>query len=344
MIGSKLGKLSLAAVLLAGAAFFAAPASAAPFKIIVTHLEPPLVPNSVIDMALQLGYYKKAGVDVEIVRVQQTPSAVAALRSGQGDMANIGFDVAVQLVAREQMNLKGVISPDKALPFIIAVKKDITSPKQLEGKTFGVSRVGAVDYSLTRTVLQKLGVAVDKLEYLAIGQPPVRATSLAAGKVDATTISIGVWTSMPDKSSMAILVNQADYYKGAPLISKLNVVTADVAKSKAKEVEAVVRAQIMASRDFAKNPKLWVDGMAAALPNVDRPTLEYLAEAYKENWDVNGGLNMAEAKYTTDDLYTNNEDFKGLKRVEPASWIDTSVIDSVLKSDGVYPGIDATGR
>lgn len=343
MIVSKLGKLSLAAMLLAGAAFFATPANAA-FKIIVTHLEPPLVPNSVIDMALQLGYYKKAGVDVEIVRVQQTPSAVAALRSGQGDMANIGFDVAVQLVARDQMQLKGVISPDKALPFIIAAKKDITSPKQLEGKTFGVSRVGGVDYSLTRTVLNKLGVAVDKMEYLAIGQPPVRATSLAAGRVDATTISIGVWTSMPDKSALNILVNQAEYYKDAPLISKLNVVTAEIAKSKAKEIEGVVRATMMASRDFAKNPKLWVDGMATALPNVNRATLEYLADAYKENWDVNGGLNMAEAKYTTDDLYANNGDFKGLKRVEPAAWIDTSIIDKVIKEAGVYPGIDPMGR
>ncbi|MFN4282848.1 MAG: ABC transporter substrate-binding protein [Alphaproteobacteria bacterium] len=343
MIGSKLGKLSLAA-LLAGVALLAAPANAAPFKIIVTHLEPPLVPNSVIDMAQALGYYKKAGVDVEIVRVQQTPSAVAALRSGQGDMANIGFDVALQLVAREQMNLKGVVSPDKALPFIIAAKKEITSVKQLEGKTFGVSRVGAVDYSLTRTVLNKLGVAVDKMEYLAIGQPPVRATSLAAGKVDATTISIGVWTSIPDKSALNILVSQADYYKGAPLISKLNVVTDAVAKSKAKEIEAIVKATIMASRDFAKNPKLWVDGMAAALPNVKRETLEFLADAYKENWTVNGGLNMNEAKFTTDDLYANNDDFKGLKRVEPAAWIDTSIIDRVLKSDGVSPGIDPTGR
>ena len=64
--------------------------AAEPFKLIVTETETPLVPNSVSDLALGLGYYKRAGVDVELVRVQQTPSAVAALRSGQGDMANIG--------------------------------------------------------------------------------------------------------------------------------------------------------------------------------------------------------------------------------------------------------------
>src|SRR5580704_13518540 len=118
-------------------------ATAEPFRIIISETEMPVVPNSVIDLAGRLGFYKQAGVDVELVRVQQTPSVVAALHSGQGQMANVGFDAAVQLLARGQMKLKGVISPDKALPFLIAAKKAYTSPKQLEGKVFGVARVGS---------------------------------------------------------------------------------------------------------------------------------------------------------------------------------------------------------
>src|ERR1700722_4714494 len=94
-------------------------AAADPFRIIITETEIPLVPNSVIDLAGRLGFYKQAGVDVELVRVAQTPSAVAALHSGQGQMANIGLDAALQLIARGQMKLKGVISPDKALPFLL---------------------------------------------------------------------------------------------------------------------------------------------------------------------------------------------------------------------------------
>ena len=111
-----------------------AAANAAPFRIIITETEIPLVPNSVIDLAGRLGFYKQAGVEVELVRVQQTPSAVAALHSGQGQMANIGLDAALQLLGRDQMKLKGVISPDKSLPFVIAAKKDYAAPKQLAGK------------------------------------------------------------------------------------------------------------------------------------------------------------------------------------------------------------------
>ena len=173
------------------------PAAAEPFRIIITEPETPLVPNSVIDLADQLGYYKKAGVEVELVRVKATPAAVAALRSGQGEMANIGTDIALQLIARGQMELKGVISPDKALPFAIVAKNGIATPQQLEGKIFGVGQVGSVDYVQSRMVLPKLGVDNAKVQFLPIGQPPIRVQALAAGRIDATAVSIGTWLTLP---------------------------------------------------------------------------------------------------------------------------------------------------
>ena len=342
MLFGNIGKYAslcfVAAALAAGSS-----AQAEPFKLIVTETQTPLVPNSVSDLAIKLGYYKKAGVDVELVRVQQTPSAVAALRAGEGDMANIAIDTALQLIGRDQMKLKGVISPDKALPFLIAAKKTIATPQALEGKTFGVARIGSADYILSRAVLTKLGVPVDKMQYLAIGQPPVRAQALTAGQIDATAVSIGVWTTLPDKSALTLLVDQQNFYRLAPFVSKLNVVTESVAKGKAKEVAAVVRGIIMASRDFAKNPKLWVDAMAAARPDVKREDLEVLADAYRKNWSVNGGLNLNEVKFTTDTQY-QSPDFKDLRRVEPGEWIDTGFIDTVLKDSGTDHALDETGR
>jgi NitT/TauT family transport system substrate-binding protein len=324
---------------------FAAGASARAdtFKLIVTETQTPLVPNSVSDLAIRLGYYKKAGVDVELVRVQQTPSAVAALRAGEGDMANIAIDTALQLVGRDQMKLRGVISPDKALPFLIAAKKSIAMPADLEGKVFGVARIGSADYTLSRAALVKLGVPVDKLQYLAIGQPPVRAQSLIAGQIDATAVSIGVWTTLPDKSGLSVLIDQQNFYRLAPFVSKLNVVTDEVAKTKAKQIAAVVRGIIMASRDFAENPKLWVDAMVEARPDVKREDLEALAESYRKSWSVNGGLNLADIKFTTDTEYAS-PDFKDLRRVEPSEWIDTSFVDAVLKDLNIDRAFDITGR
>ena len=103
----------------------ASPAGAAPFRLILTHLEPPLVPNSVMDLALEKGYFKAEGVDVELVRVEQTPSALQALAAGEGEMANVGVDGLLLLVAQGATDLKAVTSPNKSLPYVIAAKDDI---------------------------------------------------------------------------------------------------------------------------------------------------------------------------------------------------------------------------
>lgn len=337
MTGSSLPRV-VAALLVFLAAAATLPAFAEPFRIIVPEPETPLVPNSVIDLAAQLGYYKKAGVDVELVRVRATPSAVAALKSGQGDMANIGLDIALQLVARDQMQLKGVVTPDKALPFVIVAKKVIATPKQLEGRIFGVGQVGSVDYVQSRMVLGNLGVDIGKLTFLAVGQPLVRAQALAAGQVDATAITLGTWLTLGDKDGLGVLIDQEAYYKAAPLITKLNVVTAETAKMRHKEVEAVVKAIIAASRDFARDPELWVDAMAKARPDVPRDQLETLSKAFAKSWVVDGGLDTAELAYTTDALY-KSADFKDIeRRVAPAEWIDRSFVEEALRDLGAPNG------
>jgi NitT/TauT family transport system substrate-binding protein len=326
----------IVSVLLLPLTFVVGVAAAEPFQIIITEPETPLAPNSVIDLAKQLGYYEKAGVDVQLIRVRATPSAIAALRSGQGDMANVSLDIALQLIARDQMKLRGVISPDKALPFVIVGKKALTSPKQLEGKIFGVGQIGSVDYVQTRNVLANLGVDVDKVRYLAVGQPTVRAQSLIAGQIDATTITLGTWLSLPGRDGLNMILDQEAYYQAAPFVTKISVVTEETAEKKHKDVEAVVRATIAASRDFAAHPELWVDAMVKARPDVPREQLEVLAKAYAKNWSVNGGLDDGELKATTDALY-KTEDFQGLpRRVDPAAWIDRSFIETVLGDLGAY--------
>ena len=318
-------------------------ASAEPFRLIVTDLETPLVPNSVMDLAVQLGYFEKENVDVELVRVQQTPSAIAALQSGEGEMANISVDSVLQLVGRDQLKMKAVVSPNKALPFLIAAKSEIDTPQKLEGRSFGIGRVGSLDHSLSSKVLQDGGTDASKLNFVAIGQPPVRAQALAAGQVDATTMSIGVWMALPDKTGLHVLIDQEAYYEAAPVVQKVNVVTDEVLAARREDVAGVVRALVAISRDFAKEPEKWVDAMAKARPDVSRENLAELAKAFAESWSVNGGLNKAELEFTTEWAY-QSPDLEGVRAVQLAEWVDFSLVDEVLKSREVHPGFDEPGR
>jgi len=316
---------------------------AEPYRLVLTHLEPPLVPNSVMDLALELGYFEREGVEVELVRVQQTPNALTAILAGEGEMANVSVDGLLQLVARGTDNLRAVASPNKSLPFLIAAKSEIATPADLAGHSFGVGRVGSLDHSLSAKVLASQGVDMDKLEIVTLGQPAVRGQALAAGQIDATTMSIGVWLSIPEKDGLAVLVPQDAYYEAAPVVNKVNVVSADVLANRRDETVAVVRALVKISRDFAADPDAWGVAMAPYGGNLTPEDLKMLGESFAGSWSINGGMSRTELQYTQDWLY-QTEDFKDLPQVTLENWVDFSVSDAVLEELGTAPGADQPAR
>lgn len=331
--------IAFLAALAAAFANFSTAASAEPFRLIVTDIDTPLVPNSVMYLAKPLGFYERAGVEVELVRVQQTPSAVAALKTGEGDMANIATEAALRLVASGQMDLKAVVSPNKSLPFLIASSQKIELPAELAGRSFGIGRPGSLDHSLSREVLRHNHVDTGTMKFVALGAPDIRARALASGNVEATTMSIGTWLSMPSHDGLHVLVPQQAYFEAAPIVSKVNVVRAETLRDKRDQVERVIRALIATSRAFAEKPELWVEAMAKARPDMERDDLTTLAESFSGSWSVNGGMNREELERTQRFVFSG-EAFRNLKPPELESWVSFELVDSVLKEDGIATGSD----
>jgi NitT/TauT family transport system substrate-binding protein len=317
--------------------------SDAPFRLIVTHLEPPLVPNSVMDLAVELGYFEREGVNVELVRVQQTPSALAALQAGEGEMANVGVDALLQAISAGATDFRAVTSPNTSLPFLIAAQQDIATLEDLSGASFGVGRVGSLDHSLSSLVLDSLGHDLDASQIVTLGQPNVRAQALVAGQIDATTLSIGTWASLPDKSGLHVLIDQDAYFAGAPLVSKVNAVTGAVLETRAEDVEAVIRALIRISRDFAADPQLWADAMAEAVPGTDEALLAELARSFASSWTVNGGMSAAGLDYTANWLF-GTEDFAALTPLTLDAWVEFAPVDAALAELGLADGLDPADR
>jgi NitT/TauT family transport system substrate-binding protein len=308
-------------------------------RLIVTHAAPPLVPNSVLDLADTLGFYRREGLAVEIVRVQNTPSAIVALKTQYGDLADISVSGALQLAARQVMNIKAILSPDKAIPFLIASHREVPSLKALEGLTFGVGGVGSLDYSMTRLVLAVHGVDIERVKMAAIGAPQVRALTLAARRIDATTMSTGVWNRFRDRPNLKVLLSAEDYLRSAPILNKVIVGDEGTLVAKRPAVERFVAAIIKASRAFASNPNTWVAAMAQARPDVPKAELEDLAGTFARSWSVNGGLHPAQVAYSIEQHY-REESFRQLRRVDADELLDTKPIAAVLGRIGVIPGLD----
>jgi NitT/TauT family transport system substrate-binding protein len=320
-----------------GLSFSAGPVLADPFRIIVTETETPLVPNSLLYLAKEEGYFDRAGVDVKLVPTAQTPMAVAALRSGQGEMANISVDALISLHREGVNDVVAIHSSGKTIPYVIAGRKDLTL-ETMAGSSFGIGRIRSLDHELSSRVLEGHRVNIDTLQLVPLGEPKVRAQALATGRIDATTISIGSFLAMPERDRFKILVDVTDFFETVPLVTKVDVVRRSTLETRADEVDKVLEALTLAARDYAQSPEKWVKAMERARPDVKLATLSELAKIYQGSWTVNGGLQFGELIYTAKNtqsgvvLKVDGEDTPF--RIEVENWANFHPMDRVLTKIG----------
>jgi NitT/TauT family transport system substrate-binding protein len=303
---------------------------------------PPL-PNSVLWLAKDLGFYAREGLDVELNEFQGTPLAIAAMISGDVDVANVSTSEVIRMNANKGQPMRAIHSPDARLYFLIAAKEEFKSVSALQGRTFAVSRLGSVDHSLSTIALKALGLNPASLTMVAMGVPSTRAQALVAGRVDATSLSVGTWITIQKEQGVRVLVDHNTYFENASVVEKVNAVTTKVMDEKAEHLRRFTAAILKASRHFVENQEAWVAAMTKRRPDLDRNDVANLWTGFKPAWAVNGLMNLEAYKKSSDFFYQSGILDK-VPRIEVAEWADTRFVDAVLRDIGVNAKADPTGR
>lgn len=139
-------------------------------------------------MAIEKGYFKKQGLDVEFVELRGDADVVRALLADQLESAE--FSPGPSLVAMDrgaQITLIG--SSMIGYPYALYVRKDINSWADLKGKILGSSAPGATPELMAREMIRRKGVDPSTLELANVGGTSGRIKALAGGKIDATAAS-----------------------------------------------------------------------------------------------------------------------------------------------------------
>src|ERR1700760_640886 len=119
-------------------------------------------------LAEQLGEYKKAGVEVELVDFKGGSQSLTAVIGGSADVVSGYFDHCVNLAAKHQ-ELQAFVVYDRYPGLVLVVAPshtgDIKSIKDLAGKKVGVSAPGSstdffLKYLLKKNGLDPAGTAV----------------------------------------------------------------------------------------------------------------------------------------------------------------------------------------
>ncbi len=142
-------------------------------------------------LAEQLGEYKKAGVDIELVNFKGGSQALTAVIGGSADIVSGYYDHCVNLAAKNQ-NLQAFVVYDRYPGLVLGVSPrrtaEINSIKDLAGKKVGVSAPGSSTDFFLKFLLAKNGINPDSVAVIGIGLDATAVVAMEQGTVDAAVM------------------------------------------------------------------------------------------------------------------------------------------------------------
>src|SRR6516164_4688539 len=163
----------------------------------------PSVNNDPIWMALEKGFYQQEGLDIAYRLFPSGTTAFQAFQTGQGDIVMTGDLPSVQYFFRVKGDYRTLAVMERdAKGYVAVVRKDITKPQDLLGKTVA-TRVGSTGSWFISEYLTKNGVDPSKVAVKNL-DTQVLPAALCGGEIAAFFIwqPIGSRTLeiCPDKS------------------------------------------------------------------------------------------------------------------------------------------------
>ena len=137
-------------------------------------------------MALQKGYFKAEGLDVEIIQMNPRLGATAVVN---GDVAFATPFTSTFRAILQGFPMKLVFINLKKGPYYVMVRSEIKDVQQLKGKKIGVATIRGTDQLVAEEMLQAKGFNPSQLQAVAIGDGPLRMQALISGAVDAISVA-----------------------------------------------------------------------------------------------------------------------------------------------------------
>jgi NitT/TauT family transport system substrate-binding protein len=151
-------------------------------------VQPNTLVTTLVEVAVERGFFKQVGIDARTVTVAHGPAAVTALASGTVDVATNAPEVFLALAGKGQ-SVKLIAGQTKQLGVLVA-RPGLTLPttfpesvRALKGKKIGVTALSSATQYLAITMIAAGGLGADDVSFVAVGTGATQA--LVNGVVDA---------------------------------------------------------------------------------------------------------------------------------------------------------------
>jgi len=156
----------------------------------------------------EAGFFKKNGLDVDLVFIPGGPTAAAALMAGEMQVVAMAGPAIVtsNLAGSDLVMIAGIVN---TFAFQFVTIKEITAPAQLKGKRIGVNRFGAAPDVAARYGLKHMGIDPREVVILQLGEQATRLAAMKAGRLEAAILLPPI-TTMAQKEGMNVLLDMSE--------------------------------------------------------------------------------------------------------------------------------------
>ncbi len=278
--------------------------------------------------AYEGGFFRKYGLDTQLIFIESGSRMVQTLISGDVVAAQVGGAPVVQsnLQGSGVVIIAGLLN---TMDYKFVVSRDITRPDQLKGKTVAVSRVGSSSDFATRYTLEKYGLVPDKdVAILQIGSQPARFSALESGRIHGVMSAIPL-TARAAKLGLNILADLQmlglEYQHTSLAVSQTmiktqpdlvrNVLKSFVegihyAKTHRKEALAIL-AKYLKTDDADALQEAYESELQALIPEKPYPTLKGIQTILREMGAKDANARSARPEQFVDNSFMKELDSSG---------------------------------
>lgn len=251
-------------------------------------------------VAKEEGFYKRFGIDVDLILIEGGTRGAQALISGDLPMIGMAGQAVISARARgaDLVTVGGVVNK---MNYIFVGSPSVKTPEDLKGKRIGISQIGTASYHAVILALKqwKLDQRRDRITILQVGTQAARVSSMNSGGTDAIIVNPGLNSAMKQRGYNII----ADFSE-LPIAYPLQVMaTRDRFLKTEPDLAERLMKGFVAANTFTLEPKNKPRVKAALakylrLPNIDAAEDQYrsaLAVLPKKPYvDVAGMASMIE--------------------------------------------------
>ena len=260
----------------------------------------PSIPSASTYLALDKGYFRDAGLDITIERIDSLSRAVAFLATGQVQVGQGGISAGFFNAVAEGLPLTIALEAGSTpLYHQIILRNDlkdtVRTPADLKGRKIGISSPGSAAVYEIGMVLDSVGLKLKDVDIKYVSYTQM-GPALANGALDAA-LQVAHFGEIAIEQKMAVgWIDPEDHIKQLPLTNVFYIANADWIKQSPDVARKFFIALARAGRDYCQayhhgpNRAELVDLMINNKIVTDRPLLERM------DWqarDPNGTVNLA---------------------------------------------------